>query len=87
VLGDPDEAIGARCGHLGGPLPEGSIVRHGASRCVECPWHGSVFRTDDGTVVHGPATAPQPAYEVDPSDAAPRRLRARRGRGSARTLG
>lgn len=77
VLDDPDEAVLARCGHLGGPLPEGSIVRDGARRCVQCPWHGSVFHSDDGSVVHGPATAPQPAYEVDASGPA-RRLRARR---------
>lgn len=28
-----------------------------------CPWHGSVFRADDGSVVHGPATAPLPLFE------------------------
>jgi len=31
---------------------------------VTCPWHGSVFRLDDGTVVRSPATAPQPVYET-----------------------
>lgn len=53
-------AIGATCSHAGGPLPEGALN----DGCVECPWHGSVFRLSDGSVVHGPATAPQPAYDV-----------------------
>lgn len=53
-------ALSAVCGHAGGPLHEGTIERG----CVTCPWHGSVFRLDDGTVVHGPATGPQPVYEV-----------------------
>lgn len=53
-------AISDVCGHAGGPLHEGTIERG----CVTCPWHGSVFRLDDGRVVHGPATGPQPVYEV-----------------------
>lgn len=55
-------AIGSRCTHAGGPLEEGSVDV--GARTVECPWHQSVFRLDGGSVVHGPATAPQPAYEV-----------------------
>lgn len=31
---------------------------------IVCPWHGSAFRLGDGAVVHGPASAPQPALEV-----------------------
>jgi nitrite reductase/ring-hydroxylating ferredoxin subunit/uncharacterized membrane protein len=53
-------AIADVCGHAGGPLHEGEID----DGCVTCPWHGSVFRLDDGSVVHGPATGPQPAYDV-----------------------
>ncbi len=53
-------AISDVCDHLGGPLHEGEI----ANGCVTCPWHASVFRLDDGSVVHGPATGPQPAYQV-----------------------
>ncbi|MDP8938600.1 MAG: Rieske 2Fe-2S domain-containing protein [Actinomycetota bacterium] len=53
-------AIGDVCSHAGGPLHEGSV----ADGCVTCPWHGSVFRLADGGVVHGPATGPQPAYDV-----------------------
>lgn len=53
-------ALFARCSHLGGPLHEGELV----DGCVRCPWHGSTFRLADGTVVRGPATATQPAYEL-----------------------
>ena len=55
-------AIGSRCSHAGGPLQEGKVDDGGL--CVQCPWHGSVFRLEDGTVVHGPASIPQAAYEV-----------------------
>jgi nitrite reductase/ring-hydroxylating ferredoxin subunit/uncharacterized membrane protein len=70
VLDGSDVAVGARCSHLGGPLGEGDVVGRpgpgaGGSRCVVCPWHGSAFDLRDGTVVHGPATAPQPTYAVD----------------------
>ncbi|MEV5412458.1 Rieske 2Fe-2S domain-containing protein [Thermopolyspora sp. NPDC052614] len=53
-----------RCSHLAGPLHQGSIVTERGERCVCCPWHGSTFRLSDGAVVHGPATAPQPAFET-----------------------
>ena len=54
-------AISDTCGHAGGPLHEGEIDDKGQ---VTCPWHGSVFRLDDGRVVHGPATGNQPRYEA-----------------------
>ncbi|QDQ97356.1 Rieske 2Fe-2S domain-containing protein [Tomitella fengzijianii] len=53
-------AIAATCSHMGGPLGEGERT----AGCVTCPWHGSVFRLDDGTVVRGPASSPQPAYDA-----------------------
>lgn len=53
-------ALADTCSHRGGPLAEGTLD----GDCVVCPWHGSTFRLDDGSVVRGPATAPQPAYEV-----------------------
>jgi nitrite reductase/ring-hydroxylating ferredoxin subunit/uncharacterized membrane protein len=53
-------ALANTCSHRGGPLNEGELV----DGCVECPWHGSRFRLDDGGVVQGPATTPQPAYDV-----------------------
>ena len=60
VGGGSPAALFARCSHLGGPLEEGDLV----DGCLRCPWHASMFRVADGTVVHGPATAPQPAYEL-----------------------
>ncbi len=53
-------AIGDVCGHAGGPLHEGDLERG----CVICPWHASTFRLADGAAVHGPATAPQPAFDT-----------------------
>ena len=53
-------AIHDVCAHMAGPLHEGEI----SDGCVTCPWHGSVFRLEDGSVVHGPATGPQPSYDV-----------------------
>jgi len=56
--------IGARCSHRDGPLQDGEF----ADGCVTCPWHQSTFRLDDGSVVNGPATAPQPRYDVRERD-------------------
>src|SRR5579863_1262718 len=53
-----------RCSHLGGPLHQGRIVIERRAACVACPWHGSTFAIADGSVVHGPATARQPAFET-----------------------
>jgi nitrite reductase/ring-hydroxylating ferredoxin subunit/uncharacterized membrane protein len=59
-LGSTVRAVSATCSHRGGPLERGLVE----DDCVTCPWHGSTFRLTDGSVVSGPATAPQPAYEV-----------------------
>ena len=53
-------ALADTCCHRGGPLHEGEL--QGA--CVKCPWHGSVFRLEDGSVERGPAAYPQPALEA-----------------------
>ncbi len=53
-----------RCSHLDGPLHQGRMVNVDDDICVVCPWHGSTFRVSDGTVVHGPATGRQPAFET-----------------------
>lgn len=49
-----------RCAHQTGPLSDGRVVEVNGRACVECPWHGSVFRLADGEVVHGPAATDQP---------------------------
>ena len=53
-------AIAHTCSHLGGPLSEGKLE----GDVVQCPWHGSRFNVRDGRVVDGPATFPQPRFEV-----------------------
>ena len=57
-------ALSDRCTHAGGPLNEGTIE----AGTVECPWHGSVFSLEDGSVKRGPARSPQPAYETRVTD-------------------
>jgi nitrite reductase/ring-hydroxylating ferredoxin subunit/uncharacterized membrane protein len=53
-------ALADRCSHRGCSLHEGEL--HGET--VTCPCHGSTFRLADGSIVKGPATAPQPAFDV-----------------------
>ncbi len=60
----PVRVLANRCSHRGGPLAEGSLVETPERVCVRCPWHDSEFDLVDGHVVRGPATEPQPVYEV-----------------------
>lgn len=57
-------AVSNRCSHRGGPLHKGTV---GDGRAT-CPWHLSTFSLEDGSVLRGPATAPQPAYDVRERD-------------------
>jgi nitrite reductase/ring-hydroxylating ferredoxin subunit/uncharacterized membrane protein len=57
--GDAFRVLSERCSHMAGPLADGKVSTVDGAECVTCPWHGSVFRLDDGRPVHGPATAPQ----------------------------
>ncbi|MGB9378499.1 MAG: Rieske 2Fe-2S domain-containing protein [Mycobacteriales bacterium] len=61
--GTTARVLANRCSHQSGPLSDGELTGSGPDRCVVCPWHGSTFRLADGSVVHGPATAPQPAFD------------------------
>jgi nitrite reductase/ring-hydroxylating ferredoxin subunit len=61
--GDAVYVLSDHCAHLGGPLHQGRVVTVRDATCVTCPWHGSTFRVSDGAVMHGPATARQPAFE------------------------
>ncbi len=75
-IDDKIYAIANKCTHAGGPLNEGKFV--GKDRCeIECPWHGSVFCAKDGSVERGPATFPEPAYEVRVGDSGAIEVRAR----------
>jgi nitrite reductase/ring-hydroxylating ferredoxin subunit/uncharacterized membrane protein len=57
-------ALADRCSHRGGPLSEGVLI----DGCFECPWHASRFDLETGDVVRGPASVPQPRYEVREAD-------------------
>jgi nitrite reductase/ring-hydroxylating ferredoxin subunit/uncharacterized membrane protein len=49
-----------RCAHRGGPLSEGELQ----GDCIQCPWHGSRFRLEDGSVENGPSTYGQPCFDT-----------------------
>jgi nitrite reductase/ring-hydroxylating ferredoxin subunit len=53
-------AIHDRCSHRGCSLSDGSV--EGDS--IVCACHGSAFDRRNGSVQRGPATAPQPAFQV-----------------------
>ncbi|HEU5107960.1 MAG TPA: Rieske (2Fe-2S) protein [Micromonosporaceae bacterium] len=53
-----------RCGHQTGPLGEGKVTEMDGADCVVCPWHGSVFRLSDGSVMAGPAATNQPVLRT-----------------------
>jgi nitrite reductase/ring-hydroxylating ferredoxin subunit/uncharacterized membrane protein len=53
-------ALSDHCSHRGGPLHRGEI----SDGCVTCPWHGSTFRLEDGSVERGPTGYPQPVFDV-----------------------
>lgn len=65
-MGDRLHAMHAVCAHAGGPMDKGSVTPDG---CLECPWHGSRFRLDDGSLRRGPAVYDQPSYELRRTDA------------------
>ena len=56
-------ALADRCSHRGCALHEGELD----GDAVICPCHGSTFRLD-GSIVKGPATSPQPSFEVRTSE-------------------
>jgi nitrite reductase/ring-hydroxylating ferredoxin subunit len=53
-------AISDRCSHQGCSLATGDVM----DGYVECGCHGSRFSLEDGSVLRGPATSPQPTYET-----------------------
>ena len=60
-VGGQVKALHDRCSHRGCSLAGTGTVDDGV---IECGCHGSRFGLDDGDVQRGPATVPQPAYEV-----------------------
>jgi nitrite reductase/ring-hydroxylating ferredoxin subunit len=57
-------AIHDRCSHRGCSLADGEIE----GDAVVCACHGSRYTLADGSVLQGPAVAPQPAFEVRERD-------------------
>ncbi len=53
-------ALHDRCSHRGCSLADGELD----GEVIECSCHGSRFSLRDGAIERGPATVPQPAYEV-----------------------
>jgi nitrite reductase/ring-hydroxylating ferredoxin subunit/uncharacterized membrane protein len=60
AVGEQRFALADRCSHRGGPLSDGGLE----GGCIVCPWHGSRFAATDGSVRAGPASIPQPTYEL-----------------------
>jgi nitrite reductase/ring-hydroxylating ferredoxin subunit len=58
--GDRVHALADRCSHRGCALHEGRL---NDDDTVTCRCHGSTFRLD-GSIIKGPATAPQPSFET-----------------------
>jgi nitrite reductase/ring-hydroxylating ferredoxin subunit len=54
-------ALHDRCSHRGCSLAELGELD---GETIQCGCHGSRFSLRDGSVERGPATAPQPSYEV-----------------------
>ena len=53
-------ALADRCTYRGGRLHRGTVAGDG----IVCPRHGCAFRLEDGAVLQGPASIPQPALET-----------------------
>lgn len=53
-------AIGNVCTHLGCLLSDGDLE----GETVTCSCHGSKFDVKTGNIVRGPATKPEPSYQV-----------------------
>ena len=73
--GDDFSVLIGRCAHDNGPLTDGKEIDVDGDKCVECPWHGSVFRLADGRALRGPAGSDQVVLRTRVRDG---RLEARR---------
>ncbi|PPK97438.1 nitrite reductase/ring-hydroxylating ferredoxin subunit [Kineococcus xinjiangensis] len=62
--GNAVSVLADRCSHLGAPLSEGSVEQVRGRDCIVCPWHGSAFELEAGSVVRGPAIAHQPRFDT-----------------------
>ena len=53
-------AIGNKCTHFGRDLSKGSL----SGKIVKCPRHGTQYNIAPGDVQKGPASKPEPKFEV-----------------------
>ena len=53
-------AIGNKCTHMACSLSNGTLKGEN----IQCPCHGSIFNVKTGEVVGGPASKPEPKYDV-----------------------
>lgn len=56
--GETVHALANTCAHLGAPLSDGTLD----GEAIVCPWHGSTFSLEDGSVMCGPSAYNQPCY-------------------------
>jgi nitrite reductase/ring-hydroxylating ferredoxin subunit/uncharacterized membrane protein len=70
----------------GAPERAGNTAGIDGVDCVTCPWHGSTFRLADGSVLHGPSTARQPAFDTQVTGAGLVQVRPQGPPGGAFTL-
>jgi nitrite reductase/ring-hydroxylating ferredoxin subunit len=56
-------ALSDVCTHQGAQL-HGGAVKTASPATITCPFHGSIFRLEDGRVMRGPATRALATYEV-----------------------
>lgn len=62
--GDRVDVLANLSTHLGEPLDQGVFAESSEGATITAPWQGSVYDVETGDVVHGPATAPQPRFDV-----------------------
>jgi len=58
--GEGAAGVSAVCPHRGAPLEEGKVD----GDTITCPWHGSEFSLNDGSVRAGPAPVPVRIYDA-----------------------
>ena len=54
------------CPHRAAPLSKGRIIETGDTPCIECPYHGWRFRTDDGGCAKIPSLSESDAFDPAP---------------------